>query len=379
MKISKKTVLLAIAVIIGIIAYRLYFTGERSEIKFVKASVETGSIVSSIRATGSLKPTKQINIHYETNGVVKNTYAELNDEVKKGEVLAVIENSGSRARLNQAEAALRKSRSDYKLNEENYSVNKNLYEKRLISKEEFDNSLSAYRASAAQLEESRAELEQAKLELGKTRITSSLNGIVLEKNIIEGQKLYADNSEPIFTIAEDLATLTLVSNISEGDIGRLSEGNNVKFSVDAYPERNFTGEVSKILNSPKRENNVVTYDVLSTVENKDKMLKPGMTAEVEIIIAEKKDILKIPTAALRFIPPDDMTGGQPGNNQTVVWTEEGNRLEYYTVKTGISDDEFTEIEGESIKEGMELLTEYYYSNPGDSSAGGGLLPQPKRF
>lgn len=378
MKISKKTVILAIAVIVGIIAYRFYFTGGKSEIKFVTAPVEKGSIVSSILATGTLKPTKQINIHYETNGVVKNTYADLNDEVKKGETLAVIENSGSKARLNQAEAALRKSRSDYQLNKDNLSINKNLYEKRLISKEEFDNSLSAYRASAAQLEESRAELEQAKLELGKTRITSSLNGIVLEKNIIEGQKLYADNSDPIFTIAEDLSTLTLVSNISEGDIGRLSEGNKVNFTVDAYPDHNFTGEVSKILNSPKSQNNVVTYDVLSTVENKEKLLKPGMTAEVEIIISEKDNILKIPTAALRFIPPENMTGNQNLRSETVIWSVKGNALESHKIKTGISDDEYTEIEGDSIEEGKEILTEYYYSNTGDSTSGG-FLPQPKRF
>lgn len=378
MKNKKKIALFIAIAILGFFVYQYYLKNSSKEVKYVTSPVEKGNIVSSIRATGTLTPTKQIEIHYETAGVVKRTFGEVNDIVKKGDILALIESSGSEARLSQAKAKLNKARSDLDVNKDTYDINKNLYEKRLISKEEFDNSLSAYRASVAGVEEAKAELEQAKSNLEKTKITSSLDGIILEKNIIEGQKLYPDNSKPVYTIAEDLGTLTLVSNIGEADIGRISEGKKVYFTVDAYPEKNFSGSVSKILNSPKTENNVVTYDVLSKVDNGEMLLKPGMTAEVEIIISEKENILKIPTAALRFIPPDEKVTGEPKNSSTVVWSVSGEKLESHQVKTGISDDIYTEIEGENIKEGKELLIEYYYTN-NENAATGITLPQPKRF
>ncbi|MGH7884558.1 MAG: efflux RND transporter periplasmic adaptor subunit [Thermodesulfobacteriota bacterium] len=378
MKVNK-TVMLALALIlIGTIGYKLFISGKSNEIRYLTSKVERGTILSTIRATGRLKPTKEIDIYAETDGVVKKTYGEINDKVKKGGLLAIIDRSGSEAKLNQTVARLNKNKSDLELNKDTYNINKSLYEKRLISKEEFDKSLSAYSSSVAELEEAKAELEQAKLNFGKTEITSSLNGIILNKKIIEGQKLYPDNSEPIYTIAEDLTTLNLVSNISEAEIGKIAEGQEIYFTVDAYPGEKFYGAVTKILNSPKSENNVVTYDVLSSVNNEELFIKPGMTAEVEITISNKDNILKIPTAALRFIPPKDAVIAQTKKAKTVVWTLSGTRLEAIEVNTGISDDQYTEIEGENIQEGKELLVEYFYKNAKETSTGI-TLPQPKRF
>ena len=378
MSINKTIIFALVLILLGVVGYNFFIKKGSSEIEYITSKVERGSITSSIRATGNLQPTKKIDIYAETDGTVKNTFGEINDPITKGQVLAIIDRSGSEARLNQAKAKLNKARSDIKINRDSYNVNKNLYEKRLISKEEFDLSLSAFRASTAELEQAKAELEQAKLNIGKTKITSSLNGIILDKKIIEGQKLYPENSDPIYTIAEDLSALTLISNISEADIGKISNGQKVQFNVDAFPTKNFEGIVTKILNSPKTENNVVTYDVLSSVNNSELLLKPGMTTEVEIIFSSKDNVLKIPTAALRFIPPKEYTNTQPKNSSTLVWTLNGSELKAIEVTTGISDDLYTEIESDSISEGKELLVEFIYNDSKDTTTGI-TLPQPKRF
>ncbi len=378
MKINKTIIILLLLVLLGALGFNFFIKKGSSEIKYITSKVEKGSIVSSIRATGNLEPTKKIDIYAETDGTVKNTFGEINDSVKKGGVLAIIDKSGSQARLNEAKAKLSKTQSDLKINKDSYNINKSLYEKRLISKEEFDVSLSAYKSSSAELEQTKAELEVAKLNISKNKITSSLNGIILDKKIIEGQRLYLENSEPIYTIAEDLSNLTLISNISEADIGKVSKGQKVYFNVDAFPDKKFDGTVTKILNSPKSENNVVTYDVLSSVKNDDLLLKPGMTAEVEIIFSSKDNILKIPTAALRFIPPKQITETEPKNSSTLVWTLNGSELQPIQVSTGISDEVYTEIKGDKIAEGKELLVEYLYNDSNDTSTGI-TLPQPKRF
>lgn len=378
MRRNKSILAFFVLILIGAIAYNLFFKAEDNQIEYITSKVQKGSIISSIKATGNLEPTKKIDIYAETDGTVKKTYGEINDSISAGDILALIDKSGSEARLNQAKAKLNKTQSDLVLNRDSYNIDKNLYEKRLISKEEYDRSLSSYRTSIAELEQAKAELEQAKLNIGKTQITSSLNGIILDKKIIEGQKLYLDNSDPIYTIAEDLRKLELVSNISEADIGKISKGQKVYFKVDAFPNKNFEGIVTKILNSPKNENNVVTYDVLSAVDNNELLLKPGMTAEVEIIFSSKDNILKIPTAALRFIPPKEINNTQPKNTSTFVWALNGSQLNPIEVTTGISDDVYTEIESNEIKEGKELVVEYLYKNSKDSNTGI-TLPQPKRF
>lgn len=375
--LSRSKLIYAVAGIVVIAGYFLFFGKEESQIRYVTQKIERGDITSLVRASGTLKPTKEARIYSEINGTIKEIHSEVNDEVKKGQMLALMEEpQGLSGDVEYFREILKKTSTDLEIATNSHKANKRLYEKELISREEFNRSLSEHSMAAAAREKAQADLDTAQRKLDATQITSMLDGMVLEKNIIIGEQIHPNKSEPLYILAEDPRTLHLVSNVSEADIGKIKEGQNALFRVDAFPGKNFSAKVKQVANSPSIKNDVVTYDVTCLVENPGLELKPGMTAEVKIVISTKKDVLKISTAALRFIPPkSSAVETETGEN---VWVLRQGKLSPVGIETGISDDFHTEIVNGPLSEGDPIVVEYTTSG-GNNKGPGFALPQPKRF
>ncbi len=369
--------LYALAGVIVIAGYFIFFGGEEGEIKYVTQKIERGDITSLVRASGTLKPTKEAKIYSQINGTIKEIRSEVNDEVEKDQVLALVEGpEGLSGDVEYFKEILKKTTTDLEISTNSHEASKRLYEKELVSREEFNKSLSEHSMAVAAREKAQADLDTAQRRLDATRITSILDGIVLEKNIIMGEQIHPNKSEPLYVLAENPQTLHLVSNVSEADIGKIKEGQDVLFRVDAFPGKSFSAKVKRVSNSPSVKNDVVTYDVTCIVENPELELKPGMTAEVKKVISTKKDVLKIPTAALRFIPPkSSAAAAEAGEN---AWVLKQGKLSPVAVETGISDDFHTEIVNGSLSEGDQIVVEYTISG-GNNKGPGFALPQPKRF
>lgn len=380
--LNNKKVLLFISIIALAGLYFLFFNKvqDQNNIKLITAPADRGAIVSIVTANGSLQPNLEIRIHPEINGVIKEVNVDTNENVSKGQVLAKIGSNSYSIKLNEAKAKYNKASTDLKLDKDTFNANKILHGKDLISRQEFDTSRAKYKNALAAFEEAKTTLNIAESNLEKTNIKSTIDGIVLSKNITNGQIVSgSNNTEPLFTIADGLENLNLIINVSEADIGKIKNGQQVSFKVSSFPEKSFAGNIIKISNSPNTSKNIVTYDITASIDNSALLLKPGMTAEVNIIIANKKDVLRVPTSALRFVPVNTEYNASANSGQLSVWVKNSdNKLTEIPVTTGVSNNEYTEINDDgTLKEGQEIVIESFVNN--NSSKSLITLPQPKRF
>lgn len=380
--LNNKKVLLLILIIALAGLYFLFFNKvqDQNNIKLIIAPADRGDIVSIVTANGSLQPNLEIRIHPEINGMIKEVNVDTNENVSKGQVLAKIGSNSYSIKLNEAKAKYNKASTDLKLDKDTFNANKILHDKDLISRQEFDTSRAKYKNALAAFEEAKTTLNIAESNLEKTNIKSTIDGIVLSKNITNGQIVSgSNNTEPLFTIADGLENLNLIINVSEADIGKIKNGQQVSFKVSSFPEKSFAGNIIKISNSPNTSKNIVTYDITALIDNSALLLKPGMTAEVNIIIANKKDVLRVPTSALRFVPVNAEYISSANSGQLSVWVKNsGNKLTEIPVTTGVSNNEYTEINDDgTLKEGQEIVIESFVNN--NSSKSLITLPQPKRF
>jgi HlyD family secretion protein len=374
---------LAVGVAIG--GY-VFFGGERKiPIRYKTASVERGSIISVVNATGTINPVTMVQVGSQVTGMVESLHADFNSVVKKGQVVARIDPFPYRARRDQAaanlanaKAAVLKAKADQSQRKRELDRVQSLIKQQFVSQNDVDMAVTAHEGAAAQLavaeasvKQAQAVLEAAELDLTYTVIKSPIDGIVISRLVEVGQRISASVSIPmIFLIAQDMTKMQVDANVSEADIGGMTEGRDVGFTVDAYPGEQFRGKIRQVRNAPVSVQNVVTYDVVVGVDNTDLRLKPGMTANVSIIVARKDGIIKVPNAALRFKPPQAVMAtpaGGPGGRQVVaggvdsaaaktVWKMGASGdPEPVTVQSGISDGSFTEMIGGSLNEGDQIV------------------------
>ncbi len=377
--------------IIGILAVGMaiggyvFFGGERKvPVRYKTAPVERGSIVSVVNATGTINPVTLVQVGSQVTGMVESLHADFNSVVKKDQVVARIDPFPYRARRDQAAANLAnakaevlKARADLSQRKRELDRLQALVKQNFVSQNEVDVALTAHEGALAQLavaeaavKQAQAALEAAELDLTYTVIKSPIDGIVISRLVEVGQRINASMSIPvIFTIAEDLTKMQVNANVSEADIAGLAAGKDAAFTVDAYPGERFQGRIQQVRNAPISVQNVVTYDVVVGVENKDLRLKPGMTANVSIIVARRDNVLKVPNSALRFQPPKTTEGeavpatARPGGvtrgdrtGATTIWTLGlSDDPEPMTVEPGISDGLFTELIGGELKEGDTVI------------------------
>ncbi|HNV33846.1 MAG TPA: efflux RND transporter periplasmic adaptor subunit, partial [Nitrospira sp.] len=280
--------------------------------------VDRGPITSLVTATGAVNPVISVQVGSQVSGKIAKIYADFNSIVREGQVLASIDQKPYQAKVSQAKAALKSAKATLAkarnmLAQRTLELNRMaaLREQQFVAQSDLDLSRTNYRDAEAQVDLSQAQVDQAKatlssaeLDLGYTTIISPVNGTVVSRNVEEGQTVVASFQTPtLFVIAQDLTRMQVIANVSESDIGGVSEGTSADFRVDAYPREFFHGVVTQVRNAPVSIQNVVTYDVIISVENPELKLKPGMTANITIVTARNEDALRAPNAALRFRMP----------------------------------------------------------------------------
>lgn len=377
---NRTSIVVLIFIVLALVCLFFYSSvNPASNVRVATALVDRGDIVSSVTANGTLEPDMSLEVYSDLNGIIKSIFFDINSRIKKGDVLAIIEPDQFKIQLKEAQAKYNEASAELKLNESSFNSDEILYQKSLISKQEYETSKTKYQSALALFHEATTNIESARQNLDKTKIKAPIDGIVLSKNVSPGQMVkYLADSGPLFTIASDLKKLTLIIHVSEADTGKTSLGQSVNFKVSAYPEELFSGKVTKISHSPNKDKDIVTYDVTAEVDNSKLKLKPGMTAEVKIIISDKKDVIRVPTSALRFIPNNISPQESQFDNTQSVWIRDSNgKVTKKPVDIGISNNEFSEILNNSLREGQEVVVESYSDNKNTKSIL--TLPQPKRF
>lgn len=376
-----------VAAVVAVIAIAVYlFSGGKKEAKvsFTTAKVEKTNIQNSITATGTIEPVTSVTVGTQVSGIVSHLYVDYNSVVKKGQVIAELDKTNLTSELNTARANLSSAQSslDYELN--NYNRYKTLYDKGLVSADEFETAKLSYLKAKEQVTTARESVQKAQTNLGYATITSPIDGVVLSKSVEEGQTVAASfNTPELFTIAQDLTDMRVIADIDEADIGGVQEGQRVTFTVDAFPDDMFEGQVTQVRQQATTESNVVTYEVVISAPNNDLKLKPGLTANVTIFTLEKNDVLAVPSKALRFMPNDAfLQKGQTIEDveaKSKVWTLEGNVFKAHKVEIGTNNGILTEIVS-GIAEGTEILTDFSMSSneePAEQQASNPFMPKPR--
>lgn len=391
MNVRRPILISAVGAIALAIAGYVFFNGERKEpVRFKTAQVERGDVVSIVTATGTINPVVSVQVGTQVSGMIKSLHADFNSVVKAGDIVATIDSEAFRARRDQAvsnlemaRANVARARTDQAQRRRELARAKSLVAQQFVSQNDVDVAVTnaegadaQVNVAMAQIKQAEAALNAAELDLKYTTIRSPVNGIVVARNIEVGQTVAASFATPnLFLIALDLTKMQVDTNVSESDIGGITEGKDATFTVDAYPGAAFSGTIRQVRLAPINVQNVVTYNVVVSVDNMDLRLKPGMTANVSIVVAQRSNILKVPNAALRFSPPRFGQGesrrgegypvngeaggkGSPSGNAPgrSIWKQgENGEPSSVPVQTGISDGLWTEIVSEGIAENDQVI------------------------
>ena len=431
-----------LVVIVGIVmGFTLFNRNNNKGIEYKKEAIDKGDIEALVVTTGTLNPVIIVDVGSQVSGKIDKLYVDFNSKVKEGQIIAELDQSqfATRVKQNEAnyrssEASLDKAKITFENLEKKLDRAKSLFKKNLISYEEKEAVETQYYSAKADISSAEARLEQAKSQLDSSQvdltytiIKSPIDGIVIDRTVNIGQTVAASFQAPVlFQIANDLSKMQMECSVDEADIGKIKEGQKVKFTVDAFPDENFTGIISQVRYSPAIVQNVVTYPTIVEVENPEMKLRPGMTATVSVVIGEAKNVLRVSNSALRFNPdlsPEEMremmenmrqgmmaksqgsekakashpAGGdrspgtqRPGSGRQTsrergfgmrgmqgrqmrqisrVWVEdETGKLKLIFIRTGVTDNSYTEIKGENLKEGQEVITGVSSGQEGRSSS-----------
>lgn len=350
-----------LVVVIAVAVWLLSGGKKEEQINFKQEKVATHTLQNSITATGTIEAVTSVTVGTQVSGIVNKLYVDYNSVVKKGQVIAELDKTNLISELNTAKANLASTESNLSYQSANMKRYLTLYKKGLVSADEYENALLAYRQAKEQVASSRENVQKAQTNLGYATITSPIDGTVISKSVEEGQTVAASfNTPELFTIAKDLKNMQVIANVDEADIGGVAVGNRVNFTVDAYPDDTFEGVVKQVRLEASTTNNVVTYEVVISAPNADLKLKPGLTANVTIYTKEQANILSVANKALRFTPTKETVGKDmkivdcKGKNK--VWTLNGNTLTAHSVNIGQSDAMHTQIIS-GIKAGQSVVTE----------------------
>ncbi len=426
----KKKIIISAAILViiaGVVLVLSLFSRNKNDIlKYEKKALDKGNIEALVITTGTLNPVTTVDVGSQVSGKIDKLYVDFNSQVKEGQVIAELDQSQFITRVKQneanyksAEASLVKTKVTLDNTKKKYDRAMNLFEKDLISFEEkeaietqYYSAMADIQSSEARLEQAESQLDSSKVDLTYTIIKSPIDGVVINRRVNIGQTVAATFQAPVlFQIANDLSKMQVECSVDEADIGKVKEGQKVRFTVDAFPDENFTGKVSQVRYAPEIIQNVVTYTTIVEVDNPEMKLRPGMTATASVVTGEAKNVLRVPNSALRFNPslsPEEMRvlmesmrqemrerrGGssrpegsgpgedahrqatqRPGSGQHAsgmrgfsmqgarmrqfarVWIEdESGKLKMAFVRTGVTDNSYTEVVSGSLKEGQLVIT-----------------------
>jgi HlyD family secretion protein len=340
---------------------------------YQSATVTRGPITQAVTATGTLNPVVNVQVGSQVSGNIAKLFVDFNSQVKAGQVVAQIDPALFQATVTQAEGDLASAQAALELAKVNATRTQDLFARKTSSQADLDQAMANLHQAEANVKIKQGALDKAKADLEHCTITSPIDGVVISRNVDVGQTVAASLQAPvIFQIANDLTKMQIDANVAEADVGVLEVGQNVDFTVDAFPMRTFYGKVVQVRNAPITVQNVVTYDTVIGVSNPDLKLKPGMTANVSIIVAQKDNVLQVKNAALRYRPPEAAPaemgsrspapagarggrGRQRRTSERTVYILSGGRPQPVQINTGISDGVVTEV-NEGLKEGDRVVT-----------------------
>ena len=354
------------AVVIVALVIWMCSGGKKEEtVEFETAKAERQDIHTTITATGTIEPVTSVTVGTQVSGIVSKLYVDYNSVVKKGQVIAELDKTNLMSELNRAKADLTSAESTLAYETSNFKRYQTLFDKGLVSANDYESAKLSYEKARQTVNSARESVQKAQTNLGYATITSPIDGVVLSKSVEEGQTVAASfNTPELFNIAQDLTDMRVIADIDEADIGGVKEGQRVTFTVDAFPDDKFEGQVTQVRQEATTTSNVVTYEVVVSAPNKDLKLKPGLTANITIYTLEKNDVLAVPSKALRFMPNEALLkkGEQIEDVEAPlkVWTMEGNTFKAHKVETGITNGMLTEIVS-GINEGAEVLVDFSIS------------------
>ncbi len=357
---------------------------KKPEYTYTMATAEKTNIVTTVTATGTIEPVTSVEVGTQVSGIISNIYVDYNSIVKAGQVIAELDRTNLISELNSAQASLKSAQSDLDYQETNYKRYKTLYDKGLISADDYDQAYLSYIRAQQTLVQQEENVKKAQTNLGYATITSPIDGIILSKEVEEGQTVASSYNTPtLFTIAQDLTDMQVIADVDEADIGEVKEGQRVTFTVDAFPDDTFEGIVMQVRQEATTESNVVTYEVVISADNDDLKLKPGLTANVTIYTLEKNDVLAVPTKALRFTPVEaTLNSGETITDvkaEHKVWVKEGPEIKAVAVKIGTASSTLTQILS-GIEAGTKVLTDVQSGEPEleeEEEASNPFMPRPR--
>lgn len=371
LKISKVWIAMTVVVIIAVAAWALSGEKQKEEINFKQEKVSLQTLQNSVTATGTIEAVTSVTVGTQVSGIVNKLFVDYNSQVKKGQVIAELDKTNLLSELNTAKANMASAQSQLNYQSANMKRYQTLYQKGLVSADDYENALLTYRQAKEQVATAKEQVQRAQTNLGYATITSPIDGTVISKSVEEGQTVAASfNTPELFTIAKDLTNMQVVADVDEADIGAVKEGDRVTFTVDAYPDDTFEGTVKQVRLQATTTNNVVTYEVVISAQNADMKLKPGLTANVTIYTQERTGVLAVANKALRFTPTKETVGKDmkivdcKGKNK--VWTLDGKTLTAHPVSIGQTDGMHTEIT-KGLKAGQQIVTEIVVNTPDDDS------------
>lgn len=341
----------------------------KTKVKYLEAPLKRTTITQIVEASGTINPVTTVSIGSQVSGMIKEIYVDYNSKVKKGQLLAKIDPALFEAQVEQAQANINNARANLakilattENDRKTYLRYKNLYAKNFVAKSELDLAESNYLADKAQVNAARAQIAQAaaalktaQSNLDYTKIVSSVDGIVISRSVDVGQTVAASFQTPtLFSVAQDLTKMQIETSVSEADIGNVKVGQEATYTLDGYPDTIFKGRVTQVRISPTTVSNVVTYNVIIQVDNKEGKLIPGMSANVSIITGVFKDVLCAPNTALRFTPFVDGSG--PKYKNPGLWVLKKGKPERIEVEFGASDDDVTQILSKNLNENDFVIT-----------------------
>ena len=376
---KKRNLLIAAGVVAaGVCIWLIARPSKGPKVLLETAPISHITIRNSVTATGTVEPVTQVEVGTQVSGIIDKLYADYNDQVKAGQLIAEMDKVTLQAELESAQAQLASSKTEYEYQTKNYARTKTLHEKQLVSDAEYDQAFYLYETARNAYEQSQAAMVKVKRNLGYATITSPIDGVVISRAVEEGQTVAAGFETPtLFTIANDLTQMQVVADVDEADIGQVADGQRVQFSVDAYPDDTFEGTVLQVRLEATTESNVVTYEVVIDAPNPDLKLKPGLTANVTIFTLEKDDATAVPTKALRFVPNAELLGelgltidqteqqAAPGSRE--LWVKEGTTLRPRRVYAGAASGDMTEIT-EGLTGSEEIVTGLVTAKPREEAA-----------
>ncbi len=372
---QKRPLLISVAALLvaGLAIWWLMPAKMPVENRYVTAVTERGAITQTVSANGTLNPVTLVNVGSQVSGIVKKIYADFNDHVKAGQILLELDPSLIEAQLQQSTANVESARASLELAQANEARTRGLFAQEYVTRLELDQSVQALKAAQAQLAVYEAQAKRDRTNLSYTVIRSPVSGVVVSREVNTGQTVAASFQTPtLFKIAQDLRKMQIDTSYAEADVGSIHVGQKVNFRVDAFPNRGFQGVVHQVRLNPTTQQNVVTYNVVVAVNNADQSLLPGMTAYVNIIVAQRKDVIMVPNAALRFRPADKSRANNKPAGQDekrsernkadatpmgTVYVLENGQPKAVRVATGITDNRNTEVLSGDIREGAIVILE----------------------